>query len=343
VILIAGAILVNAALSVLGACAMALVALSVLGRSSRWAKWILVLPFGKMVFDVARGIPTGAFVRSPFAGTRFDQGRFQIGFGVHPPLSPMFHGALDARVGTQWFPLSAGDLAVQAVVLKAGRAVLVVVVAIVVAVSLALVARRAAAAIAFEVRRRRDRRGASSLRTARELGRPVDIYLSRAFAGTPFTGGVLRPYVCFPVDAYEALEESERVAAIEHELAHVRSLDAALFVALGVLTDLAWFIPGIRRLLGAVRAEAERAADETAVSRGVPPVQLASAILRLADPLEHPIAALPFTRPGSVVAGRVRSLLEREGGEPRWRSVLRFAAFALLVHATLLSTFITYP
>lgn len=342
-ILIAGAILVNAALSVLGACVMAFAARAVLGRSSRWAKWIFVLPFGKMVFDVARGIPSGAFVRSPFAGTRFDQGRFQIGVGIHAPLSPMFHGALDARVGTQWFPLSAGDLAVQAVVLKAGRAVLFVVVAGVVAVSLAFVARRAAAAIAFELRRRRDRRGASSLRTVRELGRPVDIYLSRAFTGTPFTGGVLRPYVCFPADSYEALEEGERVAAIEHELAHVRSFDAALFVALGVLTDVAWFIPGIRRLLGAVRAEAERAADDTAVSRGVDPLQLASAILRLADPLEQPVAALPFTRPGSGVAGRVRSLIDRESGAPRWRSALRLAAFALLVHATLLSTFVTYP
>jgi beta-lactamase regulating signal transducer with metallopeptidase domain len=343
VILIAGAMLVNAALSVLGACVMGFAARAVLGRSSRWAKWIFVLPFGKMVFDVSRGIPSGAFVRSPFAGTRFDQGRFQIGVGIHAPLSPMFHGALEARVGTQWFPLSAGDLAVQAVVLKAGTEVLVVIMAMVVAVSLAFVARRAAAAIAFEVRRRRDRRGASLLRTVRELGRPVDIYLSRAFAGTPFTGGVIRPYVCFPVDSYEALGEGERVAAIEHELAHVRSLDAPLFVVLGVLTDLVWFIPGIQRLLGAVRAEAERAADDNAVIHGADPVHLASAILRLADPLEHPVAAVPFTRPGSQVAGRVRNLLEGELEEPRWRSALRFVVFALLVHATLLSTFVTYP
>ena len=84
-ILIAGAILVNAALSVLGACVMAFAARAVLGRSSRWAKWIFSLPFVKMVFDVARGIPSGAFVRSPFAGTRFEQGRFQIGVGIHPP------------------------------------------------------------------------------------------------------------------------------------------------------------------------------------------------------------------------------------------------------------------
>ena len=106
-ILIAGATLVNAALSVLGACVMAFAARAVLGPRSRWAKCVFILPFAKMVFDVARGIPGGAFVRSPFAGTRFDQGRFRIGVGIHAPLSPMFHGALDARVGTQWFPLSA--------------------------------------------------------------------------------------------------------------------------------------------------------------------------------------------------------------------------------------------
>jgi Zn-dependent protease with chaperone function len=341
VILAAAGLILNAAVSLLGAWALCALLARAISRPA-WAKWALALPFAKVALDLARGIGPGAYVRSPYADTRWELGRFRFGVSLTRPLLPALDGALDARVGDTWYTLSLGDLLVKGLRKVMSPGWLGAIVAAVLVVSLALAARRVVAAIRFERARRRDRLGARSIARVRVGRREVDVYASDAFGGAPFAGGLLRPYVCFPAEALALLGEEERQAALAHEIGHVRALDAPLFFAFGLMADLAWFVPGARRLLGAARAESERAADEAAVRAGADPVRLASAIARLCEHGAAPAGAVPLTGRARRIARRIEALVTRAPAEPRWRTALRVLAAAALAHAAIFSNFLTH-
>src|SRR5205807_386644 len=106
-----------------------------------------------------------------------------------------------------------------------------------------LVARRVAGWAAFEAARRRDRRRCELIGRERVGGRTVEIYVSLGFLGAPFTGGVLRPYVCLPATTLADLSADEQAAALAHELQHVRTLDVLQGALIELLGDLFWFLP----------------------------------------------------------------------------------------------------
>jgi beta-lactamase regulating signal transducer with metallopeptidase domain len=169
----------------------------------------------------------------------------------------------------------------------------------------------------------------------RRLGlRTVRVLVSDGAGAVPCAGGVLRPWICVPPALVAALSIEEREAVIAHELAHVRHHDVVLLLAVGLARAVFGFVPGAGRLARAIREQCEVAADAAAAAT-VPRTALASAIVRVADqvrrapcPPEHRLA---IVRPGSVLARRVRTLLDEQAPPgARWRVALRVLGVAVV-------------
>jgi hypothetical protein len=89
------------------------------------------------------------------------------------------------------------------------------------AVSLVLFFRRIFVANRFERERRSYRLKDRALDRLNCGGRVVDLYVSAHFEGSPFTGGILKPYICFPESAYSSLSVEQRQAVI-HQLRRIK-------------------------------------------------------------------------------------------------------------------------
>lgn len=167
----------------------------------------------------------------------------------------------------------------------------------------------------------------------------MDVYLSPRFEGTPFTGGVLRPYVCIPEGTYGRLNPEERHAVIQHELAHIGSGDLPLSLAIQVLGDLFWFVPGYRLLSRKIDRLREVLADRAAVARGASAEDLASALLKLktqATASRGAILYSAFIREKSLLKLRVKSLMGEsiDPRRPRWGWNNRWARMLILAWTT---------
>jgi len=149
-----------------------------------------------------------------------------------------------ANVDGQWHSLGIGDI-LSRVLDQWVEGLPFLLVATVVTVGGMMALRRLLAAWSFEKARRALRRTRCSRSVVRVAlwWRDVDIYLSDVHEGSPFTGGLLRPYVCFPLHTFETLSRSERRAALAHEIAHVRRLDAFIITLVGLVKDVFWFVP----------------------------------------------------------------------------------------------------
>src|SRR5262249_5069672 len=110
--------------------------------------------------------------------------------------------------------------------------------------------------------------------------RRVAIFVAGGLGGSPFTGGILAPFVCFPRGVWDALSPAERRAAIAHELAPVTEHHVLLTTLAGMVRDLFWFVPFIGAAERRLREACELAADARAVRCGVVPAVLASALVR---------------------------------------------------------------
>jgi beta-lactamase regulating signal transducer with metallopeptidase domain len=111
----------------------------------------------------------------------------------------------------------------------------------------------------------------------------VDVYLSKSFTGTPFTGGIFKPYICIPFTTYKRLTEKEINAVIAHELGHIRQFDIVFTMFIQALGDIFWFIPGYRWLCRKIDRTREIVADQYAVKNGISGEFLASALLKLKE------------------------------------------------------------
>jgi len=126
----------------------------------------------------------------------------------------------------------------------------------------------------------------------------------------PITFGWLRPVVLFPRGA-EAWSPAERETALAHELAHVRRRDWPVQIAARLALSLAWFQPlawiGWRRLL----LEAEQAADDGVLQRGVPASTYSEHLLARCAELASltPAAVAMAPRSASQLERRVRAVL----------------------------------
>ncbi|MGZ3420497.1 MAG: M56 family metallopeptidase [Polyangiales bacterium] len=259
---------------------------------------LLLLPFAKLAYEIARGVPHGAFFWEKAHGARQELGSFVVGFGLDHGL-PVLRMSLGALWKGRTYPQSAADILATALSRKVSPSAPAIVAAALIAVGLALVIRRAT---------RTARRSGTVVERRRVGLRTVSILLSTR-AHVPFAGGVLRPWICFPESMYRALPPSERDAVIEHELAHLRHHDVLLLGAVHVLRDLFWFVPGISRLVRAVVAQCELRADAAARARGVDGATLASALVRVAESMQGEPPMLAFAGRKPLLARRVSRLL----------------------------------
>lgn len=286
-----------------------------------WKLFLLSLPFVKIVYDAARGLPPDSVLLSgldPFslppkhqllqigAGLSYWGPKFNLIFSVNDSHGKMYAASVGdyltiwlSRSFEQWIPP--------------------MILSLIIGTSVVLLSLRIGTVIRFERRRRRDRETASLLRLQKLKFRTVDIYISNFFSGTPFTGGIFRPYVCIPRDALEKLNHSELEAVIAHELGHIRQFDIAFTAMIQFLGDAFWFLIGYRWLSRRIDSLREIVADGWAVRSGVDPLLLASALLK--------VKSIPGTPKGCVLYSaffRERSLLklrvERLLGKTRDRS-----------------------
>jgi beta-lactamase regulating signal transducer with metallopeptidase domain len=324
----AGHVLFNLLCNSIGSFVLSLALVYALLRLHRfgpgWGElWLLCLPFAKMLFDLAQGIPASSFLWAKLAGQTQDLGWFQVGVGVAFPfgldlnlqlgafsggliypqsLADVFDSALNKRVGI-WFP---GALASTCLALGAGRAV-----------SRVLRSSALLRSIASDAR----------CVEKRQLGaRKISVRISERYAGVPFASGVLRPSIVFSARVHAAFSELEREAAIAHELAHIEHQDPLLLALLCVLGDLFWFLPGVHGLRLRIHGLLELRADDVAVRAGTDPVALASALVSAGEIFQTPLVSAAMASERGTLDERVRRLLEARAPSPERRSTIRRVA-----------------
>lgn len=295
-----------------------------------WKVFLLSLPFVKIIYDFARGVPEKSVLFSgvdPFSLPPKHQ-LLSIGAGFDgwtPYISTVFSvNALDGKI----YNSSIGDYLLIWLHRTFGNEIPLIIVSSVLSVSFALLTIRIVQYYKFEKRRRKDRFSCSTFKTLISGQRPVDVYVSNHFSGTPFTGGIIKPYICLPEDAIQKLTPEELDAVIAHEMGHVRYYDLLVTVFIQGLGDLFWFIPGYRWLSRKIDRLREVVADSWAVSSNVKPHFLASALLKLKEIPEGSdrfVLYSAFFREKSLLKERVERLVgdvkekrPRFGWQNRW-------------------------
>ena len=127
------------------------------------------------------------------------------------------------------------------------------------------------------------------------------------------TWGLWRPVVLLPQESVSWTHERLE-AVLLHELAHVRRLDSLSQLISVAACALYWFNPAVWLGARALRAEAEKAADDTVIRVGIKPSDYARELLRMATDLGHrrqPLSniGVPVMKQSKIEA-RVQSILD---------------------------------
>jgi beta-lactamase regulating signal transducer with metallopeptidase domain len=299
-------------------------------ETGRWKVFLLSLPFIKIIYDFARGVPEKSILFSnvdPFTLPPHHQ-LLVAGAGIDnwtPYVSTVFSvNGLDGKN----YNSSIGDYFAIWMHRKFGNEIPLIAVSLVLTISAILLTIRFIQYYRFEKSRRKDRLHLLPLKILRLSNRNVDVYISAYFSGTPFTGGVFRPYICLPQDAIEKLTLEELDAVVAHEMGHVRHFDLLTTIFIQVLGDLFWFIPGYRWLSRKIDRLREIVADSWAVSTNIEPQFLASALVKLKEIPDSSgkfILYSAFFREKSLLKERVERLVglrkekpSRFGWQNRW-------------------------
>jgi TonB family protein len=152
---------------------------------------------------------------------------------------------------------------------------------------------------------------------------------------TPLTWGVVRPVVLLP--AYSAeWSDDQRETVLSHERAHIARHDWLWQIVTRLVAAVFWFHPLVWLAVGALRSEAERAADDRVLASGAAPTDYAERLLEVARRMSGPtlIGGVAMTR-GSEVERRVREILDssrRRSPARLWaRVAIALGCLALLV------------
>lgn len=294
-----------------------------------WKLFLLSLPFVKVVYDFLKGVPSSSILMTNIDPYRVPPGvqKLSVGFGMNnfiPQIKALF--TIRGFDGNQ-YGASVGDYLVYWLAHKFSPEFPLYMVYLVSAIALVLLCRRIFLGVAFELRRRKDRELSETCECKRLFLRSVDIYISHSFSGTPFTGGVFKPYICIPRDALENLSTAELEAVIAHELGHVQQFDLLITMLICALGDIFWFVPGYRWLCQKLERMREVIADQRAVRAGASPEILASALIKLKEvAMGEPAMVFyaPFFREKALLKVRVESLLGSPLEKPprwAWRNI----------------------
>jgi hypothetical protein len=143
------------------------------------------------------------------------------------------------------------------------------------------------------------------------LRRPIRLLVSERVAA-PATLGIVRAAVLLPARS-DSWSAERRLAALLHELAHVRRRDCASQLVAQLACAVYWFNPLIWVAARALREEREHAADDTVLAAGVRASDYAGLLLDVAGstPSSLPLPAASFAgRRCSHLERRVRSILD---------------------------------
>ena len=307
--------------------------------ADRWQLVLLGLPWLKVFWDAAQGIPESSFFWQRVGGVHQDYGSFQAGFGANH-WGPLLQFRLGAQLSGKTYPQSGAEL-LSSALSRVTPQLPVYVAAAILLVSALLVARRI---WGFQAHMRVRRQALSSVLLVRQrpLGNIVCI-VDATYDGAPYASGVLAPRVVFSAEHFARLSAAERDACLLHELAHLAHGDTLWSPLLTLLTDAFWFLPGARWVLGRARSVMELRADEAALRAGAAPEALASALVSTGEQL------LASTSPGvglvreRLLARRVRRLLD-PANEPAPRAGfqhvgVRLVLAALIIFGVLQSVF----
>jgi beta-lactamase regulating signal transducer with metallopeptidase domain len=159
------------------------------------------------------------------------------------------------------------------------------------------------------------------------------ILRSSSAISTPLTWGVRIPVVLLPEDALEWPEAHGRIV-LRHELAHVARGDALTQLTAGLVCAAYWFHPLVWITERRLRAECERACDDTVVSLGTPAAEYAAHLLEVARSARSFGAAgflsVAMARP-SQLEGRLLAVLSESRRRVRLSRLARPAAAAISV------------
>lgn len=155
-------------------------------------------------------------------------------------------------------------------------------------------------------------------------GRPP--ILNSARVKGPLVAGWWRPVILLPENA-ASWSVSRRRAVLAHEAAHIRRYDPAILLAAQVATALYWFHPLTWLAAARLRAESERACDDTALRLGLRPSGYAGHLLELACRLDAQLAIPMATT--SHLESRVKSILDPKTNRNVPSRAVWFAAVAL--------------
>jgi beta-lactamase regulating signal transducer with metallopeptidase domain len=120
------------------------------------------------------------------------------------------------------------------------------------------------------------------LRRQMGIRRLVDLRLSERIA-SPFTAGVLRPWILLPVTALTGLSSEQLEVVLFHELAHIRRADYLWNLLQTMVETLFFFHPAVWWISRRVREERELSCDDIAVKKCSDPTLYASALLRIEE------------------------------------------------------------
>src|SRR5262245_54594662 len=149
----------------------------------------------------------------------------------------------------------------------------------------------------------------------------------------PITSGIMFPKVVLSPD-YAEWSSQRRSAILNHELAHIRRLDAFTQALAQMVTAIYWFHPLVWLMVRAMRAERERACDDQVLASGTKASDYAHELLDIVSELRGPelAAALAMAR-RSQLEGRVLAVLNPSlrRGPVSWKAALGVAALTLSV------------
>jgi TonB family protein len=174
---------------------------------------------------------------------------------------------------------------------------------------------------------------ASEIERELGLGRPV-VLLESADATTPMTWGAARPRIVLPASARGWSEERARLV-LRHELAHVARGDWLFQMLAEVVRAGWWFNPVYWIACSRLRAESERACDDTVLNSGIRAVDYASHLLEIARGAtpRPPRPVIAMAR-GSSLEGRISAMLNASISRRPLRHAARLATLAAFAAVT---------
>ena len=178
------------------------------------------------------------------------------------------------------------------------------------------------------------------LRAGKELGivHPVRLLQSDDATCMPMTWGIVRwPRILLPASATE-WSLDRQIAVLSHELAHIARHDWLVQMCGELVRAFYWFHPLAWFAAEELRAEAERACDDSVLNGGVDPSHYANQLLELARTLKNAHSgwstALAIARPTNLERRFIAMLnpnLNRGRNSRRTGLLLKTAALCLLL------------